>query len=149
MNWSKQNLAKNYLIVGASLAALGATKGLVTGLYRTHQRDVNDGGPSIHSKDSMPGVVGSTGIIVSATTLLGAFEGGMVGLLWPLNLPWGIYQYVRNQYLNGNLDVETDRETDEDIAMPHNLEELSVDNNPFVNLEESLPEQEQAPVQEQ
>ena len=145
MNWSKQNLAKNYIIVGASLAALGATKGLVTGLCRTHQRDVTDGGPSIHSKDSMAGVVGSTGIIVSATTLLGAFEGGMVGLLWPLNLPWGIYQYVRNQYLNGNLDVETDRETDEDIVMPHNLEELSVenDNNPFVNLEESLQEQEQ------
>ncbi len=95
--------------------------------------------------------VGSTGIIVSATTLLGAFEGGMVGLLWPLNLPWGFYQYIRNQYLNGNLDTETDRETDEEIVMPHNLEELSVDNNPFVNLEESLPEQEQEqePVKEQ
>ncbi len=141
MNWSKQNLAKNYIIVGASLVALGATKGLVTGLCRTHQRDVNDGGPSIHSKDSIAGVVGSTGIIVSATTLLGAFEGGMVGLLWPLNLPWGFYQYIRNQYLNGNLDTETDRETDEEIVMPHNLEELSADNNPFVNLEESLPEQ--------
>jgi len=141
MNWSKQNLAKNYIIVGASLAALGATKGLVTGLCRTHQRDVNDGGPSIHSKDSIAGVVGSTGIIVSATTLLGAFEGGMVGLLWPLNLPWGFYQYIRNQYLNGSLDTETDRETDEEIVMPHNLEELSADNNPFVNLEESLPEQ--------
>jgi len=147
MNWSKQNLAKNYLIIGASFAAIGATKGLVNGLCRTHQREVNDGGPSIHTKDSISGVIGSTGIIISATTLLGAFEGGMVGLLWPLNLPWGLYQYIRNKYLNDEIDEEIDGETDrkieEELVMEQTLEEVSNVNadNLFINLQESLPEQ--------
>jgi hypothetical protein len=143
MNWSKQNIAKNYLIIGASFAAIGATKGLVNGLCRTHQREVNDGGPSIHTKDSISGVIGSTGIIVSATTLLGTFEGGMVGLLWPINLPWGLYQYIRNYLIDEEISGDTDRETEEELVMAHGLEEISTNvntDNPFINLQESLPE---------
>jgi len=150
MDYSKQNLAKNYIIVGASLAALGATKGLITGLYRTHQREVNDGGPSIHTKDNIVGVIGSTGIIVSATTLLGTFEGGMVGLLWPLNLSWGIYQYIRNQYYN-----EQQEEEEEELVMADQLVEddepsndETVNDTPFINLNglETLSKEKRYPI---
>ena len=117
MNSTDNKHIKTYLVVGATLASLGALKGVCTGLYRTNQRDINDGGPTIRTTDGLLSTVGSTGIILSATTLLGAFEGAMVGLLWPLNLPWGLWQYTKNFY-NKNQLVDSDDEIVENIPAP-------------------------------
>ena len=117
MNSINNKHIKTYLVVGATLASLGALKGVCTGLYRTNQRDINDGGPTIRTTDGLLSTVGSTGIILSATTLLGAFEGAMVGLLWPLNLPWGLWQYTKNFY-NKNQLVDSDDEIVENIPAP-------------------------------
>ena len=117
MNSTNNKHIKTYLVVGATLASLGALKGVCTGLYRTNQRDINDGGPTIRTTDGLLSTVGSTGIILSATTLLGAFEGAMVGLLWPLNLPWGLWQYTKNFY-NKNQLVDSDDEIVENIPAP-------------------------------
>ena len=119
MNSSNNKHIKTYLVVGATLASLGALKGVCTGLYRTNQRDINDGGPTIRTTDGILSTVGSTGIILSATTLLGAFEGAMVGLLWPLNLPWGLWQYTKNFYNKNQLvDSDDDDEIVQDIPVP-------------------------------
>lgn len=117
MNSTDNKHIKTYLIVGATLASLGALKGVCTGLYRTNQRDLNDGGPTIRATDGLLSTVGSTGIILSATTLLGAFEGAMVGLLWPLNLPWGLWQFTKNFYNKDQL-VDSDDEIVENIPAP-------------------------------
>lgn len=117
MNSTNNKHIKTYLVVGATLASLGALKGVCTGLYRTNQRDINDGGPTIRTTDGLLSTVGSTGIILSATTLLGAFEGAMVGLLWPINLPWGLWQYTKNFY-NKNQLVDSDDEIVENIPAP-------------------------------
>lgn len=122
MSYIKNNRTKSYLIVGVTIMGLGAIKGLYNGLRRTNRRDINDGGPCLNVQDGLISTVGSSGVIVSASTLLGAFEGGMVGLIWPLNLPWGLYQYVKNQlnteelsdYVEQETEQETDRETDLD-----------------------------------
>ena len=122
MSYIKNNRTKSYLIVGVTIMGLGAIKGLYNGLRRTNKRDINDGGPCLNVQDGLISTVGSSGVIVSASTLLGAFEGGMVGLIWPLNLPWGLYQYVKNQlnteelsdYVEQETEQETDRETDLD-----------------------------------
>ena len=97
MSFIKNNKTKSYLIVGVTIMGLGAIKGLYNGLRRTNKRDINDGGPCLNVQDGLISTIGSSGVIVSASTLLGAFEGGMVGLIWPLNLPWGLYQYAKNQ----------------------------------------------------
>ena len=117
MNSINNKHIKTYLVVGDTLASLGALKGVCTGLYRTNQRNINDGGPTIRTTDGLISTVGSTGIILSATTLLGAFEGAMVGLLWPLNLPWGLWQYTKNFY-NKNQLVDSDDEIVENIPPP-------------------------------
>tara|TARA_B100001971_G_scaffold8220_1_gene6760 strand:- start:13821 stop:14285 length:465 start_codon:yes stop_codon:yes gene_type:complete len=122
MSYIKNNRTKSYLIVGVTIMGLGAIKGLYNGLRRTNKRDINDGGPCLNVQDGLISTVGSSGVIVSASTLLGTFEGGMVGLIWPLNLPWGLYQYVKNQlnteelsdYVEQETEQETDRETDLD-----------------------------------
>ena len=119
MNSINNKHIKTYLVVGATLASLGALKGVCTGLYRTNQRDINDGGPTIRTTDGLLSTVGSTGIILSATTLLGTFEGVMVGLLWPLNLPWGLWQYTKNFYNKNQLvDSDDDDEIVQDIPAP-------------------------------
>ena len=41
----------------------------------------------------------------------------MVGLLWPLNLPWGLWQYTKNFY-NKNQLVDSDDEIVENIPPP-------------------------------
>lgn len=116
MSYIKNNRTKSYLIVGATIMGIGAIKGLYNGLKRTNKRNLNDGGPCLNIQDGLVSTIGSSGVIVSASTLLGAFEGGMVGLIWPLNLPWGFYQYVKNQLsteeLNDYVEQETDRESE-------------------------------------
>jgi len=116
MSYIKNNRTKSYLIVGATIMGIGAIKGLYNGLKRTNKRNINDGGPCLNTQDGLVSTIGSSGVIVSASTLLGAFEGGMVGLIWPLNLPWGFYQYVKNQLsteeLNDYVEQETDRESE-------------------------------------
>ena len=118
MHCIKNNRAKSYLIVGATIMGLGAIKGLYNGLRRTNRRDINDGGPCLNVQDGLISTVGSSGVIVSASTLLGAFEGGMVGLIWPLNVPWGLYQYIKNQLntdeLSDYIQPETETETEQE-----------------------------------
>ena len=122
MSYIKNNRAKSYLIVGVTIMGLGALKGLFNGLKRTNKRDINDGGPCLNARDGLLSTVGSSGVIVSASTLLGAFEGGMVGIIWPLNLPWGLYQYVKNQ-LNNTEElsdfIEPEEEHEEDNSIQH------------------------------
>jgi hypothetical protein len=121
----KNNRAKSYLIVGATIMGLGAIKGLYNGLRRTNKRDINDGGPCLNVQDGLISTVGSSGVIVSASTLLGAFEGGMVGLIWPLNLPWGLYQYVKNQLNPEELsdyiqpETEQEQESEQENSIQH------------------------------
>lgn len=118
MSYIKNNRAKSYLIVGVTIMGLGAIKGLFNGLKRTNRRNINDGGPSLNAQDGLLSTIGSSGIIVSASTLLGAFEGGMVGIIWPLNLPWGLYQYVKNQ-LNNTEELSDYIETEEEHTHEH------------------------------
>ena len=104
---------------------LGAIKGLYNGLRRTNKRDINDGGPCLNVQDGLISTIGSSGVIVSASTLLGAFEGGMVGLIWPLNLPWGLYQYAKNQLNTEELsdyiqpDQESEQESEQENSIQH------------------------------
>ena len=116
---------KSYLIVGVTIMGLGAIKGLYNGLRRTNKRDINDGGPCLNVQDGLISTIGSSGVIVSASTLLGAFEGGMVGLIWPLNLPWGLYQYAKNQLNTEELsdyiqpDQESEQESEQENSIQH------------------------------
>jgi len=104
---------------------LGAIKGLYNGLGRTNKRDINDGGPCLNVQDGLISTIGSSGVIVSASTLLGAFEGGMVGLIWPLNLPWGLYQYAKNQLNTEELsdyiqpEQEQEQEQEQENSIQH------------------------------
>ena len=125
MSYIKNNRTKSYLIVGVTIMGLGAIKGLYNGLRRTNKRDINDGGPCLNVQDGLISTVGSSGVIVSASTLLGAFEGGMVGLIWPLNLPWGLYQYVKNQLNTEELsdyiqpEQEQEQESEQENSIQH------------------------------
>lgn len=116
MSFIKNNKTKSYLIVGVTIMGLGAIKGLYNGLRRTNKRDINDGGPCLNVQDGLISTIGSSGVIVSASTLLGAFEGGMVGLIWPLNLPWGLYQYAKNQLNTEELSdyIQPDQESEQE-----------------------------------
>ena len=135
MNSINNKHIKTYLVVGATLASLGALKGVCTGLYRTNQRNINDGGPTIRTTDGLISTVGSTGIILSATTLLGAFEGAMVGLLWPLNLPWGLWQYTKNFYNKNQLvDSDSDDEIVQNIPAPADTDS-NADKQMFISQE--------------
>lgn len=125
MSYIKNNRTKSYLIVGVTIMGLGAIKGLYNGLRRTNKRDINDGGPCLNVQDGLISTIGSSGVIVSASTLLGAFEGGMVGLIWPLNLPWGLYQYAKNQLNTEELsdyiqpDQESEQESEQENSIQH------------------------------
>tara|TARA_B100000929_G_C15508357_1_gene419501 strand:+ start:2101 stop:2541 length:441 start_codon:yes stop_codon:yes gene_type:complete len=125
MSFIKNNKTKSYLIVGVTIMGLGAIKGLYNGLRRTNKRDINDGGPCLNVQDGLISTIGSSGVIVSASTLLGAFEGGMVGLIWPLNLPWGLYQYAKNQLNTEELsdyiqpDQESEQESEQENSIQH------------------------------
>jgi len=130
MHCIKNNRAKSYLIVGATIMGLGAIKGLYNGLRRTNRRDINDGGPCLNVQDGLISTVGSSGVIVSASTLLGAFEGGMVGLIWPLNVPWGLYQYIKNQlntdelsdYIQPETETETETEQEQESEQENSIQ---------------------------
>ncbi len=128
MSFIKNNRTKSYLIVGVTIMGLGAIKGLYNGLRRTNRRDINDGGPCLNAQDGLISTVGSSGVIVSASTLLGAFEGGMVGLIWPLNLPWGLYQYVKNQLTTDELsdyiqpETETEQEQEQESEQENSIQ---------------------------
>jgi hypothetical protein len=130
MHCIKNNRAKSYLIVGATIMGLGAIKGLYNGLRRTNRRDINDGGPCLNVQDGLISTVGSSGVIVSASTLLGAFEGGMVGLIWPLNVPWGLYQYIKNQlntdelsdYIQPETETETEQEQEQESEQENSIQ---------------------------
>ncbi|SVA93886.1 uncharacterized protein METZ01_LOCUS146740 [marine metagenome] len=127
MSFIKNNKTKSYLIVGVTIMGLGAIKGLYNGLRRTNKRDINDGGPCLNVQDGLISTIGSSGVIVSASTLLGAFEGGMVGLIWPLNLPWGLYQYAKNQlnteelsdYIQPDQESEQEQEQEQENSIQH------------------------------
>ena len=123
MSFIKNNKTKSYLIVGVTIMGLGAIKGLYNGLRRTNKRDINDGGPCLNVQDGLISTIGSSGVIVSASTLLGAFEGGMVGLIWPLNLPWGLYQYAKNQLnteeLSDYIQPEQEQEQEQENSIQH------------------------------
>lgn len=123
MSFIKNNKTKSYLIVGVTIMGLGAIKGLYNGLGRTNKRDINDGGPCLNVQDGLISTIGSSGVIVSASTLLGAFEGGMVGLIWPLNLPWGLYQYAKNQLnteeLSDYIQPEQEQEQEQENSIQH------------------------------
>jgi len=121
MSFIKNNKTKSYLIVGVTIMGLGAIKGLYNGLRRTNKRDINDGGPCLNVQDGLISTIGSSGVIVSASTLLGAFEGGMVGLIWPLNLPWGLYQYAKNQLNTEELSdyIQPDQESEQENSIQH------------------------------
>jgi hypothetical protein len=125
MSFIKNNKTKSYLIVGVTIMGLGAIKGLYNGLGRTNKRDINDGGPCLNVQDGLISTIGSSGVIVSASTLLGAFEGGMVGLIWPLNLPWGLYQYAKNQLNTEELsdyiqpEQEQEQEQEQENSIQH------------------------------
>jgi len=48
----------------------------------------------------------------------------MVGIIWPLNLPWGLYQYVKNQLnnteeLSDYIETEEEHEHEEDNSIQH------------------------------
>ena len=124
MSFIKNNKTKSYLIVGVTIMGLGAIKGLYNGLRRTNKRDINDGGPCLNVQDGLISTIGSSGVIVSASTLLGAFEGGMVGLIWPLNLPWGLYQYAKNQLNTEELSdyIQPDQESEQEQEHEHEHE---------------------------
>ena len=121
MSFIKNNKTKSYLIVGVTIMGLGAIKGLYNGLRRTNKRDINDGGPCLNVQDGLISTIGSSGVIVSASTLLGAFEGGMVGLIWPLNLPWGLYQYAKNQLNTEELSdyIQPEQEQEQENSIQH------------------------------
>ena len=119
MSFIKNNKTKSYLIVGVTIMGLGAIKGLYNGLGRTNKRDINDGGPCLNVQDGLISTIGSSGVIVSASTLLGAFEGGMVGLIWPLNLPWGLYQYAKNQLNTEELSDYIQPEQEQENSIQH------------------------------
>lgn len=124
MSCIKNNRTKSYLIVGVTIMGIGAIKGLYNGLKRTNKRNLNDGGPCLNIQDGLVSTIGSSGVIVSASTLLGAFEGGMVGLIWPLNLPWGFYQYVKNQLSTEELDdyVEQEQESEQESEQENSIQ---------------------------
>jgi len=121
------NKAQSYIIVGIAIMGLGAIKGLYNGLKRTNKRNINDGGPSLNYHDDLISTIGSSGVIVSASTLLGAFEGSMVGFLWPLNLPWGVYQYIKNNVSHNEDESSEDESSEEQEIIINKITEL--DNN--------------------
>ena len=47
----------------------------------------------------------------------------MVGLIWPLNLPWGLYQYAKNQLnteeLSDYIQPEQEQEQEQENSIQH------------------------------
>ncbi len=94
----------NIVIVGkitlAVCIGIGMLKGLYLGLLRTTKRiennDIDDGGPVISKDDDFISTIGSTGVIVTTSTIMGGLQGACVGVLAPITISFGTYNYCKN-----------------------------------------------------
>jgi len=95
------NCKKGAIGVVIFCTAVGALKGLIIGFRRTNRRReakdfVEDGGPVISQNDDFLTLMGSTGVIITGSTLTGSLQGFAVGILSPLVIPCGVYHYGSN-----------------------------------------------------
>ena len=85
------NIKKQYKNILLGFIGVGTLKGLYYGIKRCNSRNYNDGGPSIKVNDNLISTISTSGIIITGSSILGGIHGGMVGLLFPINLTIGIY----------------------------------------------------------
>ena len=114
------NIKKQYKHILLGCIGVGTLKGLYYGIKRCNSRNCNDGGPSIKVNDSLISTISTSGIIITGSSILGGLHGGMVGLLFPINVIVGVYQYVKNNDIN-----DENNENNEDIVKPSIFEFLT------------------------
>ena len=101
------NIKKQYKSILLGCVGIGTLKGLYYGIKRCNIRNCDDNCPIIKFNDSLISTISTSGIIITGSSILGGLQGGLVGLLFPINLTVGIYQYIKNKRNVDNLeDIE-------------------------------------------
>ncbi len=123
---NKQNSKNGVIGMLLFCTGVGALKGLISGLRRTSLRResenfIEDGGPVISNNDDFLTLIGSTGVIVTSSTIAGSIQGLCVGVMSPIVIPCGLYHYCQNYMQNRNEVIEQQVDESIEISETHSL----------------------------